>query len=123
MAALIKNSHTRHLLVLCGHKLHSPEYLIEELENNVDEILHKTELSKSMLIELFRQVIASAKVNIVPSEEYDAEMQAAKEVSPDINDAPYFALALKLGCPIWSNDKKLKEQDRVTVYSTEELTV
>ena len=33
----------------------------------------------------------------------------AKELSPDINDATYFVLALKLGCSIWSNEKKLKE--------------
>ena len=33
----------------------------------------------------------------------------------------YFALALKLNCGIWSNDKKLKNQDKVKVYSTEDL--
>ncbi|MEK6928390.1 MAG: hypothetical protein AABW65_00335 [Nanoarchaeota archaeon] len=32
-----------------------------------------------------------------------------------------FALALKLDCAIWSNDKKLNEQDKVKIYSTEDL--
>ena len=33
----------------------------------------------------------------------------------------YFALELKLNWGIWSNDKKLKEQNKVKVYSTEDL--
>ena len=33
----------------------------------------------------------------------------------------YFALALKLNCPIWSEDKALKKQSKVKVYSTSEL--
>lgn len=45
----------------------------------------------------------------------------AKEISPDKNDIAYFALALKLKCPIWTNDKKLKDQDEIKVYSTSEL--
>ena len=44
-----------------------------------------------------------------------------KKISPDINDTEYFALALKLKCSIWSNDKKLKKQNKVKVYSTEEI--
>ena len=34
----------------------------------------------------------------------------------------YFALALKLNCAIWSNDKKLKEQNKIQVCSTHELS-
>jgi len=33
----------------------------------------------------------------------------------------YIALALKLNCPIWSNDTDLKQQDRIKVYNTKEL--
>lgn len=33
----------------------------------------------------------------------------------------YFALAMELGCGIWSNDKKLKEQEIVKVWSNKEL--
>ncbi|MEI6732208.1 MAG: PIN domain-containing protein, partial [archaeon] len=39
----------------------------------------------------------------------------------DIKDAMYLALALKLNCPIWSNDKLLKNQTQIKVYSTSEL--
>lgn len=44
-----------------------------------------------------------------------------KKISPDPNDADYFALALMLKCPIWSNDKELLKQNVVRIYSTGEL--
>ena len=48
-------------------------------------------------------------------------MLQALQLSPDLKDAPYIALALKLNCPIWSQDKALKKQSVVKIYSTEEL--
>lgn len=48
-------------------------------------------------------------------------MSEALQVSPDPDDAEYFASALKLNCPIWSEDKLLKKQTRVEVLSTPEL--
>ena len=48
-------------------------------------------------------------------------MKEAEEISPDEKDILYFALALKLKCGIWSNDKRLKQQDQVRIYSTAEL--
>ncbi len=47
--------------------------------------------------------------------------EKAEEITPDPDDMAYFALALKLNCAIWSNDKKLKPQDKVEVYNTHEL--
>lgn len=48
-------------------------------------------------------------------------MPQAQSITPDKYDQDYFALALKLGCPIWSNDKALKGQKRIKVYSTKEV--
>ena len=45
----------------------------------------------------------------------------AKEISPHLKDVEYFALALKLGCGIWSREKAFRDQSRVKVYSTGEL--
>lgn len=36
-------------------------------------------------------------------------------------DLEYFALALSLSCPFWTNDKKLREQDALNVLSTSEV--
>lgn len=49
-----------------------------------------------------------------------AEIQA-EEISPDKDDTLYIALAMKLKCPIWSNDKDLKKQSEVKIYSTKDI--
>ncbi|MBS3175821.1 hypothetical protein J4457_01145 [Candidatus Woesearchaeota archaeon] len=46
----------------------------------------------------------------------------AENLTPDPDDMAYFAIALRLNCAIWSNDKKLKEQNKIKVYHTHELT-
>ena len=57
----------------------------------------------------------------MPEEEFKDKLIIAKEISPDSNDVLYFSLALKLNCAIWSNDKKLKQQNKIKIYSTEDL--
>lgn len=58
---------------------------------------------------------------MIDEETLKDEMLKACKISPDLDDAVYFALAIKLNCPIWSNDKRLKQQNIVKVYSTHEL--
>jgi len=59
---------------------------------------------------------------LIPKEEIVVYTAKAEEISPDKKDILYIALALKLNCAIWSNDKQLKEkQKEVHVFSTEEL--
>lgn len=49
-------------------------------------------------------------------------MSKARKISPDRKDVDYFALALKMKCSIWSNDKPIKnKQNEVKIYNTEEL--
>jgi|SRR3989338_9428072 len=44
-----------------------------------------------------------------------------EEISTHAKDTLYFAAALKKDCPIWSGEKRLKEQSRVEVFNTKEL--
>ena len=60
-------------------------------------------------------------ITIIPQEEYSKFIKEAEMISPDENDVLYFALALKLKCGLWSNDKRLKEQNKVIIYSTSEF--
>ncbi len=43
------------------------------------------------------------------------------EISPDPKDIRYFALALWLGIPLWTNEKRLKGQDKVLVFTTSDF--
>ena len=62
-----------------------------------------------------------AKIDFIPYEEFRDFMKKAADITPDPKDTVYIALALKLKCRLWSNDKALKNQDLVSVYSTTEL--
>ncbi len=120
-SALMRNSHTRHFLLFGGHALYTSEFVFEEIMKHSDEVSKKTLLSPEEIISLFNEMVLLANIKIIPLAEYKAYVKTAQEVCPDSNDVHYFALALKLKCAIWSNDKKLKEQNRVKVYASHEL--
>ena len=118
-AALIKESVTKELILSNGINLFAPEFLFEEFYKYKEEILKKTNRSLEEFNEIF--MILTNIITLIPEEEFSLFLEKAKSISPDENDSVYFALALKLNCPIWSNDKKLKNQDKIRVYSTQDL--
>ena len=118
-AALIKEGKTIEILLNPFFNFYAPEFLFEEFEKYKDEILRKTHRNESQFSEILE--VLKNIISIIPKEEYAGKLNLSSEISPDENDIDYFALAFKLNCAIWSNDKKLKEQDKVKVYSTEEL--
>jgi len=65
--------------------------------------------------------VLSWQVEFVPVIEFKDFLNEAKLICPDPDDVEYFALALKLNCGIWSNDKRLKKQSKVKVFNTKEL--
>ena len=120
-AALIKeDSFAYSLLFSDKFHLFTPEYIFTELEKHKEEILSKT---KRTTEEFFRLVeTLKRRIVIVPLEELVPHIKEAEKLTPDPDDMAYFALALKLNCAIWSNDKKLKEQDKIKIYNTHELS-
>ena len=118
-AALIKKNVTSDLIVKEALNLHSVEYLFTEFKKFEELIKNKTERTDEEF-DIFLEII-QRRIDLIPLEEIDEFIAKAEDISPDENDVPYFALALKLKCPIWSNDKKLKNQDEIRIYSTEEV--
>lgn len=118
-AALIKISATSDLIVDNSLNLISVEFIFSEFEKYKGLIKEKTERTGEEF-ERFMEIIQK-KIKLIPYEEFEPFMKEAEKISPDQKDTEYLALALKLKCAIWSNDKKLKNQDRVKVYSTDEL--
>ena len=74
-----------------------------------------------MIVLVIDANVLFSALSVVPKEKYSDFIGEAEKFSPDEKDVMYLALALKLKCAVWSNDKKLKQQDRVKVYSTEDL--
>ncbi|MFB6180535.1 MAG: PIN domain-containing protein, partial [Candidatus Nanohalobium sp.] len=61
------------------------------------------------------------RIELVPKEEFENRLEKAREITPDPDDAAYFALALHRKCSIWSDDRELQEQKEVEVLTTEEI--
>ena len=117
---LIKDSFIANLIFNKNLVLYTPEFIIDEFFKYKNYILNKTSRSEEDYIKISHML--KYKINVIPKEEYKEFIDDAEKISPDEKDIIYFALALKLNCAIWSGDKKIKEQDRIKIYSTEELT-
>jgi len=120
-AAMIKNGLTRHLILRSGWNFYIPEFIFSEIENHINTVSEKTELSEEELKELLNNFIIAANITITPSQEIQPLIKDAEKISPDIDDIHYFALALKIKCPIWSNDKELKKQEVIQILTTQEI--
>lgn len=118
-AALIKVSVTSDLIVENSLTLNSVEFLFTEFEKYKNLIKEKTERTE----EEFKQFmeILQKKIKLIPYEEIEPFVEEAEKICPDPKDVQYFALALKLNCGIWTNDKKLKKQDKVKIYLTKDV--
>lgn len=97
----------------------APELLFKELENNKDAIIKKSCLSQED-IKGFLTVL-KRKITTIPEEDFIMYLEEAANVCPDPKDEIYFALAMHLKCPIWTNEKKLLEQNSIKIYPTHAL--
>ena len=119
-SALIRDSFSYSILFSGKFHLFTPEYIFTELEKHKEELINKTERTFE---EFFRLVeTLKRRIVIVPLEELAPYVEEAEKFTPDPDDMAYFALALKLNCAIWSNDKKLKDQNKIKVFNSLELS-
>jgi len=97
----------------------SPDFVFEEFMKYESECMEKSGLSKEEFEKRKEKIFG--RISFVSYGTYGNFLKEAIDFSPDEDDAPYFALALKLESPLWSNDSILKKQERVTVLNTREL--
>ncbi len=120
-SALIKEGITRELMLADEIVLFTPEYIINEFLEHIGEIAKKTHVEKHALIDFLKILFKESNINIIPLDEIRSFIVDAKKISPDPDDVLYFAAAIRIRCGIWSNDKKLKNQEQIPVYSTHDL--
>jgi|SRR3989344_3427597 len=114
-----KYSTTKKLISSINFEIISPEKAINELNKHADEIIKKTGIKEKE----FKEYLDELKIIIsfVNEKEYSSFFDESIEISPDKNDAHFFALCLKESCFLWSNDYLLKQQNKVKVLSTEDI--
>ena len=99
-------------------KLLIPDRVIEELIKNKPDILKYSKLNSSQFDEALSNL--TTFIEVVPNNLFKQYGPMAKKLIHE-KDIPMFALALKLNCPIWSNEPAFKEQFSVKIFNTSEL--
>jgi len=122
IAALMKKSTVRELLLNPLFEFYIPEYCIEEVERHIGEISERSGLSVKGVHLLLGVLLAS--VEVVPAEKILKKMEEAERIMGKIDrgDVPFLALALSFpNDGIWSEDKHFLKQRKVKVWRTRDL--
>ena len=119
VAALIKNGGSRRIVTNTELTLFAPSFLFVEIMKYKREILRKSKGSEEDFNYLFAILLKNIK--IVNEKELMPFVPAAKTLISDVKDILYFACALYKDTFIWSNDKEFKKQNRIRIFTTEEL--
>jgi predicted nucleic acid-binding protein len=114
-----ENSITKKLLLNQNNLLFAPEFALEELKKYEKEIIHKAKITKKEFSEIRKEL--AILIEFIPLEEYKQFLKKGLIASPDSNDVDFFALAIKLELPLWSNDNLLKNQNIIQVLNTKEI--
>src|SRR3989338_3645076 len=118
-----KNSPTHKLLHLAASKdidLFSPQFALNELNKHREEILFASRIGANEFGELAK--LLPLLVEFISESEYIKFLGEAKSIFPEhLKDVDFFALSLKYGCALWSNEKLHKRQSKVKVLNTDEL--
>jgi len=113
------NSFTKKLILSSEFELISSEQALKEIKKYKKEIMRKTKITDKQFENYYKQL--KLVVDFQKEKDYQKDKKEASGFSPDEYDSDFFALCLKYGCFLWSNDKILKEQSRVKVLSTEDI--
>lgn len=99
-------------------ELYSPEHCWQELLKIKSSISKYSKLQSVQIDSIFEELKES--IGIIPDEFSKSFESQAKQLIHN-KDIPIFALALKLGCAIWSNEPGFKRQSSVNIFSTSDL--
>ena len=121
LISFFRNNPVRFIIInsqLFNIELYSPEHCWKELFNIKSSISKYSKLSFEKIELAFEEL--KNFINIIPDGLAISFKSKAEQLIHD-KDIPIFALALKLDCPIWSNELLFKKQSSVKVFNTEDL--
>lgn len=122
ISAVLKNGRTRELLLDDSLELYAPLFIKEEVMKYKSYMAKKTRTTPSELERFVDELLALAEITFVHDALIRDYIDIAKRISPDPKDVIYLALALFEVCPLWSNDKPLKQrQGVIKIITTPEL--
>ncbi len=121
MAALIKKSVTREIIMHPNMEYLVSEFIFQEMIKHKEQILQKSELSNDQFNTLLNTI--NEKLILIPHEEIQHKEKAQDIMRPiDIKDSIFIAIALSTNNEgIWSEDKHLEKQNIIKVWKTKDL--
>lgn len=122
IAALIRDSITRKLIIDLSPDLYFPKAMLDEIKKYKSMIMEKTGLSEDSYILLFEKLFKY--IRIVPDEHLVANKLPAQKIMGEIDPKDSLLIACAFSFEesvIWSNDPHLKKQKKIETYTTEEI--
>jgi len=104
---------------LLGLFLYTSDKNIEELKRKKQDVLKYAKINSEQFDPLLSNLLRF--IRLIPIESCKEFKSEAKKLAPHDKDIPIFALALKLNCPIWSNEPDFKKQYSIKVLSTRDM--
>lgn len=119
IAALVKDSTSRKIVLNPKFKFYCTEHVFKEIEEHFEEITKKTknvEKTKELL-ELIKKSLSTIDEGLVVE-----HISKADKLIRDKEDIPLIALALAIpNQGIWTSDKDFLEQQKIKIWTTKEL--
>lgn len=116
IAALIKDSTTREILLDKNFEFFAPEYIKSEIEKYRNEIIGKADIGEEEFEILLSLIFES--ITIVPQSEYRKFIDTLKKEIQDPKDVAYLAVCLSIKADgIWTHDSHFKEQKKYKIYT------
>jgi len=123
IAALVRNSSSRKILLSNKFKFLTVDFTKTELEEHRQELLEKTKLNQEQLNTVLTTFFE--KITVISDTAVESAMDQAKKImdAVDPDDTPFIALALAVKSDgIWSDDVHFSKQSKIKVWSTKDLT-
>ncbi len=122
LAALIKDSLTRKIIIKSGWKFFYPYAALDEIKKYESLILEKSELTQSQYQDLLEKI--TSYINFVQQNALDPFIDEANSIIGNIdkNDVIFAASALAVeNDGIWSDDTYFEKQSHIKVRKTVEI--
>lgn len=121
LSSLIKDSTTRKLIIESGLGFYYPYISFHEIEKYTALVLKKSGMTKKEYDKILK--ILLDKITFVSKERVFEKLKEANKLIGHIDkdDVVFLACALSLNIPIWSDDKDFKKQEKIRIFTSQEM--
>lgn len=118
--ALLAKGKTVDLLFSDNLEAIAPKRLFIEVEKHIQDLVKRSALSLEEIEDVFSRL--KKRIKVIDLNEFADFFPEAKNLLGDhVKDVEYVALALKMRCPLWSKEKRLKNLSIITTLDADEV--